>query len=204
MHVISNRAPLRTSLQHLRRYDTFECPFQCFCSHSTLIMDSQSSINVGTILATQPNDRRAPRAPHRDSSSSRRGRSQAERQRGDGGRGRGGKGGPRHNHIGAPPTTLERQPVSLVDHAQLTEMSSNTAAANEEAVVDDVEVCFICASPVVHNAVGPCNHRTCHICSLRLRALYKNKACAHCRVCDPFFVTRPGLMRWCDRLRLKW
>jgi hypothetical protein len=31
--------------------------------------------------------------------------------------------------------------------------------------------------------VSPCNHRTCHICALRLRALYKNKACAHCRVC---------------------
>ena len=46
----------------------------------------------------------------------------------------------------------------------------------------EAEVCFICASPVVHNAVAPCNHRTCHICSLRLRALYKTKACAHCRV----------------------
>lgn len=47
---------------------------------------------------------------------------------------------------------------------------------------DEAEVCFICASPVVHNSVGPCNHRTCHICALRLRALYKTRACAHCRV----------------------
>jgi hypothetical protein len=31
-------------------------------------------------------------------------------------------------------------------------------------------------------SVAPCNHRTCHICALRLRALYKTKACAHCRV----------------------
>ena len=46
----------------------------------------------------------------------------------------------------------------------------------------DAEVCFICASPVVHNSVAPCNHRTCHICALRLRALYKTRACAHCRV----------------------
>ncbi len=45
----------------------------------------------------------------------------------------------------------------------------------------EVEVCFICASPVVHNSVAPCNHRTCHICALRLRALYKTRACAHCR-----------------------
>ena len=46
----------------------------------------------------------------------------------------------------------------------------------------EAEVCFICASPVVHNSVAPCNHRTCHICALRLRALYKSRACAHCRV----------------------
>ncbi|KAH7391866.1 hypothetical protein BKA66DRAFT_568276 [Pyrenochaeta sp. MPI-SDFR-AT-0127] len=45
----------------------------------------------------------------------------------------------------------------------------------------DAEVCFICASPVRHTAVAPCNHRTCHICSIRMRALYKTKACAHCR-----------------------
>jgi hypothetical protein len=45
----------------------------------------------------------------------------------------------------------------------------------------DVEVCFICASPVQHTAVAPCNHRSCHICSIRMRALYKTKACAHCR-----------------------
>jgi hypothetical protein len=45
----------------------------------------------------------------------------------------------------------------------------------------DAEVCFICASPVQHTAVAPCNHRTCHICSIRMRALYKTKACAHCR-----------------------
>ena len=46
----------------------------------------------------------------------------------------------------------------------------------------EAEVCFICASRVIHNSVAPCNHRTCHICALRLRALYKTRACAHCRV----------------------
>lgn len=55
------------------------------------------------------------------------------------------------------------------------------AKGDEEEDVD-AEVCFICASPVVHNAVAPCNHRTCHICALRMRALYKTKDCAHCRV----------------------
>lgn len=53
----------------------------------------------------------------------------------------------------------------------------------------EAEVCFICASPVIHNAVGPCNHRTCHICALRLRALYKTRACAHCRVRSPRYAS---------------
>ncbi|PWY86920.1 hypothetical protein BO70DRAFT_369951 [Aspergillus heteromorphus CBS 117.55] len=53
------------------------------------------------------------------------------------------------------------------------------AAATDDA--DDGEVCFICASKVEHTSISPCNHRTCHICAIRLRALYKNKACAHCR-----------------------
>jgi len=52
----------------------------------------------------------------------------------------------------------------------------------EEEEDNDAEVCFICASPVEHNSVGPCNHRTCHICALRMRALYKDINCAHCRV----------------------
>ncbi|KAK0637561.1 E3 ubiquitin-protein ligase hel2 [Lasiodiplodia hormozganensis] len=59
------------------------------------------------------------------------------------------------------------------------------AAAEEE---DEGEVCFICASPIDHHAVSPCNHRTCHICSLRLRALYKSKACAHCRTLSDFVI----------------
>lgn len=59
------------------------------------------------------------------------------------------------------------------------DVNAESAVESEDV---EAEVCFICASPVVHNAVAPCNHRTCHICSLRLRALYKTKACAHCRV----------------------
>jgi len=59
--------------------------------------------------------------------------------------------------------------------------TSADADADADADAEEGEVCFICASPVQHTAVAPCNHRSCHICSLRLRALYKTKACAHCR-----------------------
>ncbi len=63
------------------------------------------------------------------------------------------------------------------------ETQCSDSAPAEEAV--EAEVCFICASPVVHNSVAPCNHRTCHICALRMRALYESKDCPHCRVSLP-------------------
>ena len=53
---------------------------------------------------------------------------------------------------------------------------------DDEEAEDEGELCFICASPVVYHSIAPCNHQTCHICALRLRALYKTRACAHCRV----------------------
>ncbi|KAK7908972.1 hypothetical protein PG985_014850 [Apiospora marii] len=75
--------------------------------------------------------------------------------------------------------------------AQTKKVIGATApAAGGEVDGDDVEaeVCFICASPVVHQSVAPCNHRTCHICSLRMRALYKNKECAHCRTASQYVI----------------
>ena len=80
--------------------------------------------------------------------------------------------------------------VSTPNGSANEKSSLEQTIAVEDAIEDglEAEVCFICASPVVHNAVAPCNHRTCHICALRLRALYKTRACAHCRVCT---VTTP-------------
>ena len=43
------------------------------------------------------------------------------------------------------------------------------------------DVCFICAEKVEYSAVPECNHRTCHICALRLRALYQSNICAYCK-----------------------
>ncbi|OQU99534.1 hypothetical protein CLAIMM_05155 [Cladophialophora immunda] len=59
---------------------------------------------------------------------------------------------------------------------------------NEPGPADEAELCFICASPIEHVSIAPCNHQTCHICSLRLRALYKTRACAHCRTEAPFVI----------------
>lgn len=105
-----------------------------------------------------------------------RGGNQASRGRGRGNREGGANRGGRATDKGKAPVTTSE-----------TGLKASTSTAKREAanaaVDDDVEgeVCFICASPVQHTAIAPCNHRTCHICSLRLRALYKTKTCAHCR-----------------------
>ena len=78
--------------------------------------------------------------------------------------------------------TPAAQPVST-PNSTLPTTSADDADDDVEA-----EVCFICASPVIHQSVAPCNHRTCHICALRMRALYKNKECAHCRTAAPYVI----------------
>ena len=108
-----------------------------------------------------------------------RGRGRSGNQAGRSGRGRGNRDGAncgeRHQE-----KSLGKMPAVYAD----TTMDITQIAAPMVPAVDgeeEPEVCFICASPVQHHAVAPCNHRTCHICSLRLRALYKTKTCAHCR-----------------------
>lgn len=113
------------------------------------------------------------------------GRSDEPRKTGDGA----GRGGKSHGRGGRGSGGRDKQQIR--DSAEASETQSTptvaplatkeVAASTDDA--DDGEICFICASTVEHTSVSPCNHRTCHICALRLRALYKNKGCAHCRVC---------------------
>ena len=144
--------------------------------------------NLSSTFHTIPSDRGEDRVSI-DTSNRGRGR----------GRGRGGRGG-RGNRDrtysqtqttapveGQNPTTAPPPPQPggggvLAD--RLSKNASNNTpgeSAQEGTGEADAELCFICANPVVHNSVAPCDHRTCHICALRMRALYKTKACAHCR-----------------------
>ena len=66
--------------------------------------------------------------------------------------------------------------------AEDSAQASSSPAAGAEEPDPDVPVCFICAEPVKYYAVSACNHRTCHVCSLRLRALYKKTDCTFCKV----------------------
>lgn len=60
--------------------------------------------------------------------------------------------------------------------------SESTSTDKPDEPAEPEDICIICASEVVYYAVPPCNHRSCHICSLRLRSLYQTKACPQCRV----------------------
>ncbi|KAM3414676.1 E3 ubiquitin-protein ligase hel2 [Cercospora zeina] len=137
-----------------------------------------------------PNERGADRAGPES-------RGNRGRGRGRGRGGRDGRGDAHHNNRDRACSNSQQDSSAVqsppqpsgpgVFGARLTkdaaEQTQGDGAGAEVEGGDDVEaeVCFICASPVSHNSVAPCNHRTCHICALRLRALYKTKACAHCR-----------------------
>ncbi|KDR73781.1 hypothetical protein GALMADRAFT_251582 [Galerina marginata CBS 339.88] len=52
----------------------------------------------------------------------------------------------------------------------------------------EMEVCWICAEPVKYYSLSECNHRTCHVCAIRLRALYKKTDCTFCKEPQPHVI----------------
>jgi hypothetical protein len=127
----------------------------------------------------------APAGPRADGH--RGGRGGRGRGRGRGGAGRGRGRGGAHNQGDRSQDDSQEKPQQQQQQTQGSKPLSfkTKTEQNESAAADDAEVCFICANPVSHYAVTPCGHVTCHICALRLRALYKSKDCPHCRVCCP-------------------
>lgn len=108
------------------------------------------------------------------------GGSRGHRTGGRSGRGwRGRKGAGDSSRIRGGPNTAP--PVSGAMKTPLQSSSISDSPKEEDGGAEEA-VCFICANPVVYYSIIPCGHSTCHICSLRMRALYGNKACAHCRV----------------------
>ncbi|KAI5820816.1 hypothetical protein BZA77DRAFT_367695, partial [Pyronema omphalodes] len=62
------------------------------------------------------------------------------------------------------------------------------AVINQASVVDGGRTCDVCGDVVKYTAITPCNHGTCHVCSLRLRALFRNKACVICRTESDYVI----------------
>ena len=92
-----------------------------------------------------------------------------------GGRGRGGNRGGRQGGS----KQESKAPAEKQEEASSPTDSKTSEAAAE---ADDAAICWICAEPVKYYSVSQCNHRTCHVCGLRLRALYKKLECTFCKV----------------------
>ena len=65
---------------------------------------------------------------------------------------------------------------------QVEQRTEDTQQDETEDLDSEEGSCWICAEPVKYYSVSECNHRTCHICALRLRALYKKLECTFCKV----------------------
>ncbi|KAK0549723.1 hypothetical protein OC846_003961 [Tilletia horrida] len=78
-------------------------------------------------------------------------------------------------------------------HAASAAAAVIKADAEATAADPDAEYCFICAEPIIFYSLAPCDHRTCHICAIRLRALYKKMECTFCKTPSDrlIFTTSP-------------
>lgn len=61
-------------------------------------------------------------------------------------------------------------------------LSGLAKAPNPDASTSGERDCFLCAEPATYWAVGECGHRTCDVCAVRMRALYKKTECSFCKV----------------------
>ncbi|VDC06537.1 unnamed protein product [Peniophora sp. CBMAI 1063] len=97
---------------------------------------------------------------------------------------------PRGGGRGKPHTA---QPAAAPASAPVAEAPKVEEAAETAESVDEEMICWICAEQVKYFAVSECNHRTCHVCALRLRALYKKMECTFCKETQgvAIFTTSP-------------
>ncbi|KAK1218754.1 hypothetical protein PQX77_018554 [Marasmius sp. AFHP31] len=123
---------------------------------------------------------------------------QGGRGRGRGGRGGGGhrgkgRGGGANRGVGSV-NAKNRDNVEQNDDGiqapppTVPESAKIGTNGEAEEVGDEEAVCWICAEPVKYYSVSDCNHRTCHVCALRLRALYKKKDCTFCKEPQPVVI----------------
>lgn len=177
------------------------CTTACACIENAYPKFCTMVSTAGTTVASDATSD-APSRPRNDGQRGHRGRGRGRSRGGPAGehsadfrhsdhrggrRGRGGHRGGLSNHETSPSNTIPAAEAAAMLSTQKkvqppTGPESGKAVGGKDNEDEDEEVCFICAASIEHNAVAPCNHRTCHICALRMRALYKTKDCPHCRV----------------------
>lgn len=105
-----------------------------------------------------------------------RGRNDNKRGRGRRVNSRGGRGGSRVAD------QVEIAPVAATTIPNDADIATSVPTADEAISEDSDDVCWICAEKIKYFSISECNHTTCHVCALRLRALYKRQECTFCKV----------------------
>ncbi|KAJ9475581.1 E3 ubiquitin-protein ligase HEL2 [Pseudozyma hubeiensis] len=75
----------------------------------------------------------------------------------------------------------EAEPLAATTAVQIATQDVAAHDDGDDELPPEAELCFICADPVKLTSIAPCDHRTCHICALRLRVLYKKDECTFCK-----------------------
>lgn len=76
----------------------------------------------------------------------------------------------------------QQEEAAAVANAADTDANGTASAGGGQEEAQEPDLCYICTEPVRYWMLGTCNHRTCHVCALRLRALYKKRECTFCKV----------------------
>jgi hypothetical protein len=107
-----------------------------------------------------------------------------------GNRGRGGHRGSHYRGARTNTKALDSKPPTILPDEKERDVAAVPVADEQsaEGAGDSHDVCWICAEPVKYYSVSECNHRTCHVCALRLRALYKKTDCAFCKASLSLFA----------------
>ncbi|SAM85944.1 uncharacterized protein UBRO_07859 [Ustilago bromivora] len=91
------------------------------------------------------------------------------------------RGAGRRANFGASLTTTAADEDQASSSQPTTQTSTQDNNDDDHQILSEGETCFICADPIRLYSVAPCDHRTCHICALRLLVLYKKDECTFCK-----------------------
>jgi hypothetical protein len=108
------------------------------------------------------------------------------------------RGSKRSRGQGDTPQNDTPQSQGVSPPPQAAQRIEDTAQDETEDLGSEDGSCWICAEPVKYYSVSECNHRTCHVCALRLRALYKKFECTFCKVSSASIYN----LYVCDRVLL--
>ncbi|KAI9328314.1 hypothetical protein DFJ73DRAFT_861853 [Zopfochytrium polystomum] len=89
-------------------------------------------------------------------------------------------------------------PPAKEENASVPSLTPHPAAVKAAQEADnstEMDACLICADPITYRAFGECNHPVCHLCSLRLRALFKDQNCSFCKSSMPSVIYTPSKVR---------